>query len=59
MTGLISNKHSWGKRIQVCSNEGSRPVPSGDCIEIEKMENKYFINDQPFNSQKGDEDFFS
>ena len=41
ITGPISTKlttkHSWVMKIQVCSNEGSRPFPRGDNKEIMKI----------------------
>ena len=40
-TGIISTKvgtkHPWVTGIQVCSNEGPRPIPRGDNCEIAKI----------------------
>ena len=43
----FDTKHSWVKRIQVCSYEGARPFPSGDIYEIPKIHRrnlKIFFN---------------
>ena len=36
-----ATKHPWVKKIQVCSNEGSRPFPRGDNTENVKLYWKY------------------
>ena len=33
----IGTKHSWVKEIQICSNEGPRPLPREDNYEIAKI----------------------
>ena len=37
----LDTKHSWVEEIQVCSNEGQRPIPRGDNSEKVNFYSKY------------------